>query len=708
MVKWIHPRERISKLIRSISFYTFLLGKTREFSSGVFSPVVFCALFLVFSIAAITGCSSQPHSPNVLVLTMDTLRADALGCYGAANVKTPNLDKLAKEGVLFEDAVCQIPATLTSHTAIFTGRNPKSTGVRFRTAAVPATEETLAERFQSRGYQTAAFLSSYVLAPEFGLNQGFDRYDLGSIKNGKSKAADERRAEETIDQAINFLKNKSAKPFFLWIHLYDPHSPYNPPAPYSAMYDPNYTGTINGTVSEVARLNANRGKGASPRDLHHLRALYNGEVAYMDFHIGRLVTAMREIEILDNTIVAALADHGENLGENGRFFHGDDLYQPAVHIPFLLRYPKRIPQSMRIRQTAQSIDLFPTLLELASVPSVSGVEGSSILPLIDQTRQSSQSFKEKPAYLETEADTLADCNKLYGVRVNAHKFIYKSAHRRADVPLGVFTEIPLKGPTLVMLRIQGDPAVRFMAHVRYRTKELYQSRDFQALAALNTTIVHAETAGVEPLQQQAIAQGNFLPTPPDWRLQMTPDIYRIARDYGESQGWPVDWMVLEGVGVDASLPANRSEGTFTVDQIELYAPALRFPNSPQFRSPFWVIENFEEGEGLADSGEGAPHSIRNEWTNQPIFGGKRQQKIVLSFEDEIDCNALDELYRLSVDPHEQTNRLQKASLKSEDAQVADRCRSLLNSWMARAAGLFEPQTLDASQLEALQALGYSK
>lgn len=663
---------------------------------------------VAIAILVLGGCTKSTQSPNVLLLTLDTLRADALGCYGNATVKTPNLDRLAQEGALFENAVCQIPATLTSHTAIMTGRNPKSTGVRFRTGKVPAMEETLAEIFQSHGYQTAAFISSYVLASEFGLSQGFDCYELGTLKQGDKKTAEERRAEETIDQAISFFDSMSQKPFFLWIHLYDPHSPYDAPSPYSTMYDPDYNGTIRGTVAEITRLNASQGKEASERDLQHLRALYDGEVAYMDHRIGRLLSKLKELHLLENTIIAALADHGENLGEGGRFFHGGDLYQPAIHIPFLLRYSKHIPGGTRVSKLAQSIDLFPTLLELAGTPPMPGIEGHSLLPLLETNSDSPKPFEEKPAYLETEADILVDSTKLYGIRTETHKFLLNSAHRRSDAPLGVFTEIPLKGPTLAMMRIQGDPAIRLMAHVRYRTKELYQSRDFTALAALNTTVIHAETTGIEPLQQQAMAQKSFLATPKGWRLQMTPDIHRIARDYGLAQGWPVDWMVLEGVGVDASLPAIQKEGTFIIDQIELFAPALRFPNSPKFRNPFWVIEDFEKSIGLSNANEGAPHTLRTEWTNESLFGGQRQQKITIQFSDAIDPDDLDELYPIAVDPLEKNDLLKGASTKPDDRKLAENCRSLLNAWIARKGGLFDTQPLDASQMEALQALGYTK
>ncbi|MGC9327554.1 MAG: sulfatase [Candidatus Hinthialibacter sp.] len=659
------------------------------------------------------GCSHQAKGPNVILLTLDTLRADALGCYGNSKVKTPHLDRLAREGVVFEDAVCQIPATLTSHTAIMTGRNPKTTGVRFRTARVASFEETLAERFRFHGYQTAAFISSYVLSPEFGLNQGFDKYEMGSIRKEGNKTTSERRAQETIEQAISHLSEIREQPFFLWIHLYDPHSPYDPPPPYSTMYDPDYDGPVRGTIAEITRLNAGRGRGASQRDLQHLRALYDGEVAYMDHQIGRLTAKLEEWGILDKTILAIIADHGENLGEEGRFFHGDDLYQPSIHIPFFIRYPEKIASQTRIRPFVQSIDLFPTLMELTDIPMISGVEGKSLMPLLENEADKKPSkpgveYESRPGYLETEADVLNNSNKLYGLRTDAYKFIFNSAHRRPDTPLGVFTEIPLKGPALVVMRLQGDLSVRLMAHIRYRTQELYQSPDFQALASLNTTVVHAETPGADPLQQQAMAQKSFHATPEGWRMQMTPDIYRIARHYGLAQGWPTDWMVLEGVGVDASLPARQNEGEFTVDQMELYAPSLRFPDSPRYRNPFWVIEDFESGRGLIDAGEGPPHTIQSSWESERLFGGRRQQKITIVFHDAPDADSLDELYFIQKDSQEKNDLLTGPSTSEVDKKMADNCRLLLDEWMSRQGELLEIQEFDASHFETLEALGYAR
>ncbi len=656
------------------------------------------------------GCTKQDEQTNVMLLTLDTLRADAVGCYGNESIHTPNLDRLAAEGVLFEDTICQIPATLTSHTAIMTGLYPRSTGVRFRTHRVPDAEHTLAEVFNKNGYRTAAFISSYVLEPAFGLKQGFDVYDLGSMIRNGQKINVERRAEETISDAIQYIEEHQEEPLFVWVHLYDPHTPYDPPPDYSNLYDPDYEGSIRGTVQEITKFTATKGSSLSERDLQHLRALYDGEVSYMDHHIGRLFQKMEETGILDQTIVAAIADHGEAIGEHGQFFHGDDLYQSAVRIPFMIRYPKQIQKGLRVPNLVQSIDLFPTLIEMADLQDDTTVEGRSLVPLFEREKNTDTPFEERPGFLETEADMVCESNKLFGMRTGRFKFINQSSHRRPETPLGVFTEIPLKGPSIVFLRIKGDSSVQLMVHIRYRTQELYASRDFQALSKLNTTIITAETLGVDPLHRQAMQEPNFLETPNEWRLQVSPDLYRVAYQYGKTRGWPTDWMVIEGVGVDAGLPYNQTSGTFIIDQIELYTQAIRFPNSPRFRDPFWVIEDFESdaAKGLADAKSGPEHTTQMSWTHENVFGGKRQQKVEITFPDSNSSKIVDELYDLQKDPHEQENCLAFQENNSEFLEIAENCSLLLDNWRTSFFGQIEIMELDTAQREALESLGYTR
>ena len=657
-------------------------------------------LFSICVLLLTTACQQKNNKPNVLLVTLDTLRADALGCYGNTTVSTPVLNKIAEEGALFENAICQIPATLASHTAIMTGCNPMTTGVRFGKAHVPDSVQTLAEKFSDARYETAAFISSMVLAPFYGLNQGFSRYDMGNLGD----QIFERRAEATIDSAVAFAEGKHAKPFFMWVHLYDPHSPYDAPAPYTRKYDPDYQGPLRGSVGDISKLLSNQGESSSEKDLQHLRARYWGEVSYMDFQLGRLFDALRKQNILDKTIVAVIADHGENLGEKQRFFHGDDLYWPSTHIPLLIRYPGIAGPKTRVAGLVQSIDVYPSLLELCRIDAKKkNVDGQSLVPLLTNS-QDGRAYDALPGYMETEADPLCDANKLFGLRTKDFLFIYSMAHRRPETPVGIRTEIPIKGPTIVMMRIKGDPAVRLLVHIRYRTKDLYTSRDVEALSKMPSTVLNAESFGTDPLHQQAVKQTSFLPTADGWRLHATSDLFHWARSYGIANGWPTEWMVLEGVGVDASIPYTKQQATFTVDQIELYAPQLKFPNSPRFRNPFWVIADFEDPttEGLIDSNSGPAHSITSRWLNEKVFDGNRQQEITITFKDTVDPLALDELYALSTDRNEEKNCIR------ENPAVAEEFLKILDARIGENAGKSEVIEISPGQKKALESLGYIK
>ena len=268
----------------------------------------------------------------------------------------------------------------------------------------------------------------------------------------------------------------------------------------------------------------------------------------MDHQIGRFITALEQESLMDETILALIADHGENLGEKQHFFHGDTLYETEVHIPFMIRYPKRIPAPREVSQLVESIDLFPTLLQLSGAAAVpSYIDGVSLLPVIT----SSMTDPIKPGYMETEADASVQGNKLFGIRSEEYKFIFNNLHRRTDVPMGLFTEIPLKGPSVIAMRIKGDDAVRLMVHVRYRTR----SRQPGCALRLPSTVIHAGFR-LRPHSSGDESAKSFLHTPEGWQLQVTPEPTGW-QDYGESQGLPTDWMVIEAGVMPVPCPATN-------------------------------------------------------------------------------------------------------------------------------------------------------
>jgi arylsulfatase A-like enzyme/Tfp pilus assembly protein PilF len=303
--------------------------------------------FAALAIAlAVTATGAQDQRPNVLLLTLDTVRADRIGAYGYKLAVTPNLDRLAREGVRFDDATTQAPLTAPAHAALLTGVYPTRLGVKDNASSpLPDSAETLAETLKAPGYQTGAFIGAFILDRPYGFAQGFDHFDAtfeGFRPELKQQA--QRVAGEVVSPAISWLKSAQA-PFFAWVHLYDAHLPYSAPAPYSAKF------------------------AARP---------YDGEIAYVDAQVGRLIAALNETAALDRTIVVAIADHGESLGEHGEEDHGMFLYEPVLRIPWIVRLPKGERGGTVVSEQVRAIDLTPTILELAGVRARAKVDGESL------------------------------------------------------------------------------------------------------------------------------------------------------------------------------------------------------------------------------------------------------------------------------------------------------------------------------------------
>jgi choline-sulfatase len=296
-----------------------------------------------------SGSTPSPRRLNLILVTIDTLRADRLGCYGYSKVETPNLDKIARQGVLFENAVAQAPITAPSHASMMTGLYPNVHKVRNTGGFVlPPSASTLARTLQEQGWDTAAFIGSSVLKKRFGLNQGFAVYDdeMPTHASGSAQEEPERRAEEVVDRAVKWLDAQSGKPFFLWVHVYDPHIPYDPPAPFREKY---------------------------------LDRPYDGEIAYTDQQLGRLFEAIARKSRPENTLTAVLSDHGESLAEHGEYTHGVFLYDATLRIAFLMAGPG-IPAGLRVKQQARTIDLLPTVLDLMGGKTPPGVQGTTLTP----------------------------------------------------------------------------------------------------------------------------------------------------------------------------------------------------------------------------------------------------------------------------------------------------------------------------------------
>jgi arylsulfatase A-like enzyme/Flp pilus assembly protein TadD len=343
------------------------MGKRKEVTSKTqqraaarknrFPAVAGLAVLLVLAVAYFgwrrtPGGAPVDRPTNVLLITLDTVRADRIGAYGYAGAKTPNLDALARDGVRFDDAVAAAPITGPAHAALFTGKYPGRLGVRDNASTpLPADANTLAHVLSSRGFATGGFIGAFILDRPYGFARGFAQFDGGFTRVDSGHEANaERRGSLVVDDAIKWIDSlPTDRPFFAWTHLYDPHAAYLPPEPF---------------LSDFA---------GRP---------YDGEIAFVDQQVGRLLDALRARNALARTLVIAIADHGESLGEHGEDEHGVFLYESVMRIPWIMSGPG-VPRGGAVAGQVRAIDLFPTVLDMLGLPRAEGVDGESLVALVE-------------------------------------------------------------------------------------------------------------------------------------------------------------------------------------------------------------------------------------------------------------------------------------------------------------------------------------
>lgn len=350
---------------------------------------------------------------NVILITVDTLRADRLSVYGYGRETTPGLEKFASDCVLYRQAFSSIAETLPSHVSIMTGLWPFRHGIRRNCQVIGADMMTMAEYFRDRGYMTAAFVSSFVLDKKFGLDQGFSIYDQTFNDQFLCRPNAERLAESTTNMARRFLRYVSSSdiPFFLWIHYNDPHGEYDPPGRYKTKFVEHNPGRIDGSPKQVLKIL--RGSLIPEQEeVGYLRDLYDGEISYLDYYLTGFLETVRDLNLLPETVIVITSDHGESLGEHNYYFdHGDSLTDDQLHVPLLIYRPgpgerKEIDFQVRL------IDIFPIIssLALGTVPALL-MDGENI----------SDPEEEFPVYCET--DLSRNRPKSYGVRESGWKLI---------------------------------------------------------------------------------------------------------------------------------------------------------------------------------------------------------------------------------------------------------------------------------------------
>jgi choline-sulfatase len=362
--------------------------------------------------------------PNILLVTLDTLRADHTSCCGYHRATTPRIERLAAEGAIFCDAYCTVPTCAPSHASILTGQYALVTGVVNGSDVLKRDQMTLAERLLHADYATAAAVASFPLSSRFGLSQGFGLYDdrwppeiasypVSTFEGLAVPGGFDRRADATTARAVSWLERERQqdRPFFLWVHLFDAHAPYNAPPPHDRLF------TADAGMSAAERLVAG----------------YDGEVHFVDESLGLLLSALDAAGLAERTIVVVAGDHGEGLGQHGLDQHSESLYEEAVRVPVIVRWPHHVQAGQRLATPISLIDLAPTLLDLASVaeqgPSMAGHSLARVL--LGQERPD----PERPIFLQCRLRESGSrlAGPRYGVRAGHYKLIETPEHEGTEL-----------------------------------------------------------------------------------------------------------------------------------------------------------------------------------------------------------------------------------------------------------------------------------
>jgi arylsulfatase A-like enzyme/cytochrome c-type biogenesis protein CcmH/NrfG len=337
--------------------------------AAIVSAIILIAVIIYSAFGRkLPGISGGQEIKNVILITIDTLRADYLSCYKKGTAQTPNLDQLALEGIRFEQCIAQNPLTLPSHTSILSATYPLHHRVRDNGGLrAPEQLELISEVLKKEGMTTSAFIAAYVLHSKWGLNQGFDHYsdDFDLTRFKLTGTVLEKRAEIVLEDARKWISAHKEEPFFSWIHLFDPHADYEPPPPYDKKYPDNP---------------------------------YAGEVEYTDAQLGRFFKFLKEQGLYENSLIIVTSDHGEGLWDHGERSHGFFVYGSTVRVPLIIRAPERFPVKT-VNRMVELVDIAPTILDFLGVDIPKSYQGASLLPLTEDPQSSD--WKKETAYAET-------------------------------------------------------------------------------------------------------------------------------------------------------------------------------------------------------------------------------------------------------------------------------------------------------------------
>lgn len=381
----------------------------------------------VFVLAALLlSCGAARKPINVVLIGIDTLRPDHLGCYGYSRATSPNIDRLAGEGVRFESAISASPWTLPSFATVFTSLYPSQHGAGSLQTRLRTVFPTLALILLKKGYSTAGIVNNPTMGADFNMDRGFEYHDL-------PPAIRERTASGTTDDALAWLDRNSNRPFFLFVHYFDPHLPYAPPAPYDTVFSAGYAGPVgrsfDAKTTGTDNLRVYDDIRAMPaEDWNRIVSLYDGEIAYTDAAVGRLLAGLEQRDLRGNTLVILLSDHGEEFLDHGGMNHGHSLYDELLRVPLIVSMPGRLPAGQVIEQQVRMLDITPTILDILKIKPESHFEGVSLRPLLAGKGDSKPSETSLlPPDVAYSGALMAGSSERKSVRKYPWKLIYEIA-----------------------------------------------------------------------------------------------------------------------------------------------------------------------------------------------------------------------------------------------------------------------------------------
>jgi arylsulfatase A-like enzyme len=398
------------------------------------------------------GRDAGARARNVILISIDSLRADHLGCYGYHRQTSPILDRLATDGVRFAAAYSASSWTLPSHATMFTGRYPLSHGTVLRHHRLSAGLPTVPGMLRNAGYMTAGFVSFEYLRRRYGFHQGFDYYDDFSTDFDTVEEEQSRTTGPLLNrQIIPWIEENADGPFFLFVHYFDVHYNYDPPRPYDTMFDPDYEGPDLRQFTKNPAIHP----GMPQRQLEHLIALYDGEIRHTDAVVGAVIATVDRLGLGDDTLVIVTADHGDEFFEHGNKGHGTTLYEEVVRVPLLMRWPKGLEAGRVVETPVSLVDLAPTIFDFTGVAPPDGMEGRSLAALLPNDGRDRADGTPVYAHLHTRKRPLiwamvrsggdkylqnlhAPESELYDLRVDPGE-----QHQRADATTAASLATPL-------------------------------------------------------------------------------------------------------------------------------------------------------------------------------------------------------------------------------------------------------------------------